>query len=198
MGWRKQPADAATLDAVERMCGAVIKHALPRGVFARYSYKDFCLAEAEYELKGNDIAKHLSGAKYVVIMAVTLGLDIDRESARLQRVSVRDALIFDAAASAAIEAFADEFTERMSNELGLPVGMRFSPGYGDFPIEAVSDIASLLHADKRIGLTVTGSHGMIPLKSITAVAPVNAGCDGKRKNCAACLKTDCAFRSEKQ
>lgn len=198
-GWRGQESDAETLSALNRMCDSVLSTAEPRGVWAKFTLSDGKLKEAGYPLSGFDILRHLSGYDEVILMAVTLGLSIDRKSTALQRNSARDALIFDAAASAAIEAFADEFTEKISAEIGRPVGRRFSPGYGDFPLETQRDLAALLQTDKRIGLTVNREYNMIPLKSITALAPVGKNCGRTSLNkCADCPKTDCAFRTEKK
>ena len=46
---------------------------------------------------------------------------------------------------------------------------RFSPGYGDMPIEIQVDILQLLDASRRLGMVLTESNLMIPTKSITAL-----------------------------
>ena len=50
---------------------------------------------------------------------------------------------------------------------------RFSPGYGDFPMESSKDLVGLLDAGRRIGLTVSQSGILIPRKSVTAVLGVS-------------------------
>lgn len=196
-GWRGPAPDAETLSALNGMCAAVANSAEPKGVWAKYTFSDGKLKEADYPLSGSDIIRHLADSDEVVLMVVTLGLSVDRKSAALQLKSARDALLFDAAASAAIEAFADEFTEEISAKLGAPLGRRFSPGYGDFPLESQRELAALLNADKRIGLIVNRDYNMIPLKSITALAPVGKNCGRTSLHkCAECPKTDCAFRTE--
>ncbi|MBQ6110986.1 MAG: hypothetical protein IJL01_01180 [Synergistaceae bacterium] len=47
---------------------------------------------------------------------------------------------------------------------------RFSPGYGDLGMNVIEDIITILNATKRIGLSVTRSLMMTPVKSVTAVA----------------------------
>ena len=49
---------------------------------------------------------------------------------------------------------------------------RFSPGYGDFPLEFQKDIFNLLSPNKRIGLTLNNSLLMSPTKSVTAVVGI--------------------------
>ena len=47
---------------------------------------------------------------------------------------------------------------------------RFSPGYGDLSMNVTEDIITILNATKRIGLSVTRSLMMSPVKSVTAIA----------------------------
>ena len=71
---------------------------------------------------------------------------------------------------------------------------RFSPGYGDFSIEHQRDIARVLDTARRIGLTVTDSLMLAPMKSVTAVIGVaeTEGCT--EAGCGNCGKKDCEFR----
>ncbi len=167
----------------------------PKGVYKKFAYSDGVLTDIDYRLPGKDIVRHLGGAKEVIVMAVTLGLKVDFETSRLGKISAGRAVMFDAAASAAAEAFADEFTDRIAAEIGSPVGDRFSPGYGDLPITVQRDVQMMLSADRKIGLSVDKDYTLIPLKSITAIAPVGAErC--KKHDCKKCNNTDCAFRKE--
>ena len=56
--------------------------------------------------------------------------------------------------------------------LKLKLTPRFSPGYGDVPLEVSQEIIEVLNADKYIGLSITRSGMMSPVKSITAFAGV--------------------------
>ena len=49
---------------------------------------------------------------------------------------------------------------------------RFSPGYGDLPIEIQPKILTVLSADKTLGITLNESYLMTPVKSITAIMGV--------------------------
>ena len=187
--------DESIVKKVAEATDAVLKVAEPKGVYKKFAYRNGVLTDINYRLQGKDIIKHLGNADEVVVMAVTLGLKVDIETARLNKISETRAFLFDAAASAAIEAFADEFTDGIAAEIGSPVGDRFSPGYGDLPISIQRDIQTMLSADTKIGLAVEKNHTLIPLKSITAIAPVGV----KRclhHDCKKCNKTDCAFRKE--
>jgi hypothetical protein len=48
---------------------------------------------------------------------------------------------------------------------------RFSPGYGDFPLGLQPKLLGVLDAERRLGLTVTPAHLLLPRKSVTAVIP---------------------------
>ena len=46
--------------------------------------------------------------------------------------------------------------------------MRFSPGYGEWPLKAQEKLLPLVEADK-IGVTLTDTDIMIPRKSVSAI-----------------------------
>ena len=51
---------------------------------------------------------------------------------------------------------------------GCHFPFRYSPGYGDLPLSLQGDLLSLLDAPRRVGLTASASHILIPRKSVTA------------------------------
>ena len=97
-----------------------------------------------------------------------------------------------------IETYCDELNDAIRREAaarGLHCRPRFSPGYGDFSIEHQRDLTLLLDTPRRIGLTVTESLLLAPIKSVTAVIGLSDTADNcHRKGCEECSKTDCAFR----
>ena len=99
--------------------------------------------------------------------------------------------------AALIEDVCDEAGESMGRieaAKGRRLRPRFSPGYGDFSIEHQRDITSVLDTARRIGLTVTDSLMLAPMKSVTAVIGVaeTEGCAAG--GCGNCGKKDCEFR----
>lgn len=128
-------------------------------------------------LPGNDIVRHLDGAIEVVLMAVTLGHGVDRELRRLSLTDPLEQVIFDAAATAAVERLADKTEAEIRTEAaerGLFCSWRFSPGYGDLPLDVQPDVLARLNAARFLGITCTPSHLMVPTKSVTAVVGVHA------------------------
>ena len=78
---------------------------------------------------------------------------------------------------------------------GLYLRPRFSPGYGDFPLNCQPQILHGLEAGKRVGITLTEGFLMMPTKSVTAVMglgenPVRCKVGG----CEVCEKKDCVYR----
>lgn len=66
----------------------------------------------------------------------------------------------------------EELEANKNLKLKLKLTPRFSPGYGDVPLEVSQEIIEVLNADKYIGLSITRSGMMSPVKSITAFAGV--------------------------
>ena len=131
-------------------------------------------------------------------MAATLGIGPDRLIARASAVRMSDAVIFQAAAAAMVETYCDEVNERIRQDAaqrGMYCRPRFSPGYGDFPIAHQRDFSRLLDTPRKIGLTVTESCLLAPIKSVTAVIGLSETPQPcHRKGCEECSKTDCAYR----
>ncbi len=148
-------------------------------------------------LKGNDIAAHLDGCHGVVLMCATLGNDVDKLLRQVQTQDMAKAVILDAMASAAIEQVCDEAEKEISARLeNKQFTWRFSPGYGDFPIEVQKDFLSALNAQKVIGLCVNASGMLTPTKSVTAVIGVHKKSVEKPKHsCESCNMYDrCNYR----
>lgn len=107
------------------------------------------------------------------------------------------ALAMDAMASAAIEQICNRAEEQFREQMpGIYFTWRYSPGYGDLPLELQPQILQLLDAQKRLGLTVTPEHILIPRKSVTALIGLSAQPLKKgTRGCATCrMRETCQFR----
>ncbi len=149
-------------------------------------------------IRSAKLAKNLKGCGSVYLMGATLGIEADRLIARASAKRMSDAVLYQAAAAAIIESYCDEVNENIRKEAGkrgLYCRPRFSPGYGDFNLEYQKDVIRLLDASKKIGLTVTESLLLVPVKSVTAVIGVTGEPQPCRiRGCEECEKTDCVFR----
>ncbi|MEG2023910.1 MAG: vitamin B12 dependent methionine synthase [Gordonibacter sp.] len=189
--------------------------ACERGVVPRCAHASFALDPARSQegrlalkgcglvMEGSTIARHLEGACGVVLMACTLGEACERELRRRVATSPTDALLYDAAASALVEAAADAEEACIVEEaaaLGLHANFRYSPGYGDFPLAAQPALLAALQAPARLGLASTESHLLVPSKSVTAVVGLFVGDPPHTPVLAACeactMQDRCAFKSQ--
>lgn len=103
---------------------------------------------------------------------MTLGYKIDQQIAYYNKFDLAHGIIYDAAASAYVEAVCDErqrSVEKSYNDKGMQFTFRFSPGYGDLSLNVQPIILSLLQAPVKIGLSVSKFYTLFPRKSITGI-----------------------------
>ncbi|QEE14654.1 vitamin B12 dependent-methionine synthase activation domain-containing protein [Promethearchaeum syntrophicum] len=123
-------------------------------------------------LTGKDIIKHLIHSKKVAIMAVTLGIQVDRKIKYYSNIDLTKAVIFDACATTYIEAISDNLEseiKEIANQSNCNLTYRFSPGYGDFSLKVQDNILKVLNSSRTMGLTVSNEHILVPSKSVTAI-----------------------------
>lgn len=148
-------------------------------------------------LNGSDIAAHLEGCSGVIIMCATVGGGADRLIRQLQVEDMAKAVIADAFAGAAVEQVCAKAEEIIKKEFdGKYFTWRYSPGYGDFPINMQKQLLDVLDAPRKIGLCASGSSMLTPVKSVTAVMGVSdKPLPSKKRGCVTCNMRDvCRFR----
>ena len=170
-----------------------------------------CLA-----LHGSSIGRHLTGCCKVIVMAATVGEAIEKQVTKsFEEGRYSFSVLLDAAATAAVEQVADAMEKTIHNEvkrLGLAMKWRFSPGYGDWPIQQQTEILQLA-GGSQIGISLTESLMLMPRKSITAViglyypdavpncngsarnSGIEAAASAKKHDCRHCSKLDCPARA---
>lgn len=119
-----------------------------------------------------DLAKNLDGCESVVLFGATVGLALDRLIAKYARISPSKALVFQAIGAERIESLCDAFNREITIDKkreGKTCRPRFSPGYGDLPIEMQRDIFRALDCQRKIGLALNESLLVSPTKSVTAL-----------------------------
>ena len=191
--------DEALVKQVEQMADQLTKYLVPR-----YTYRVFDLEKTPmgYTLAGTDTVltgatadNMLSGCHKAALLACTLGARFDQLLLSTQARDMAQAVILDACGGAWVEAGCDEAQEEIQSRLpGLHLTDRFSPGYGDLPLALQTELCALLDAPKRLGLFVTESQMLNPVKSVTALVGISdtpqparvRGCDfcAMRKTCA--------------
>ena len=147
----------------------------PRCVWGRFHITNF---DGGIEIEGakifsRNISRLTSRGNDCIILAATLGHETDRQITIAQNKNMLEGLALDACASVRIDSYIDDV---MRGEIvtvlreGERMTTRFSPGYGDLSMNVTEDIIAILSATKRIGLSVTRSLMMSPVKSVTAIA----------------------------
>ena len=114
-------------------------------------------------IQSRSLAAHLQNCTSCILFCATIGPGIERKLAA-NRTRPATAAVWDAVGTAGVEALCDQFCRELS-----PDGpYRFSPGYGDLPLSLQMKLAELLETHRRIGVSVTDSLLMTPMKSVTA------------------------------
>lgn len=126
-----------------------------------------CISAAGLTVASADFARIASGCRWILLLGVTLGIEVDRLIRKRCALSVSDGFIYDAVASAMAEGLMNLAEVRTT--LGKEHTGRFSPGYGDMPLEIQGEIISLLEGRKMLGLALGDGGVMSPAKSITAL-----------------------------
>lgn len=164
--------DDSQLNRLMDDCIAELKPAIScRACFASYPLQLGEMLHLGFtQVRSKDLAKNLAGCTRIILFAATIGAEVDRLLRTYSRLSPARAVCMQAAAAAAIESYCDA----LNNELVLPymsAKPRFSPGYGDLPLQVQTEIQKALQFEK-IGITLTESGMMLPSKSVSAIIGV--------------------------
>ncbi|MBP5453941.1 MAG: hypothetical protein J6Y09_04925 [Lachnospiraceae bacterium] len=159
------------LEAAFNICNKIIN---VRQVWKLYSIREskegISLEEADCVLYGESLKKLLKGLNEAILFCVTIGIDFDRE---VEKQMIKDPTLgvcLNACGIAAIEKACDNLQLEVEKELGKKTTTRFSPGYGDLPLESQRDFIRLLNTEKIAGVRLNENNLMNPLKSVTAIA----------------------------
>lgn len=136
----------------------------------------------------------------IVLGICTIGAALEEEVRKLTRES-RFALAttLDAVASETVEALAEALDARICEQAAdenLAALPRFSPGYGDWPLErGQKTIFSYLPAEK-IGVQLSPTSLMNPLKSISFAMKLSTSAKERPQilKCGGCDKENCLYR----
>ena len=201
LGYGKNEGDETVNALIEECVRELTAAASPKSISRVYPLElldhdtiDFTV----FKTRSRNLSRNLADCEQVILFAATLGAGVDVLLHKYTKLQMSKAVIMQAAAAAMIEEYCDEENRKLKQEYEdrkLYLRPRFSPGYGDFPLECQRNITTVLETPKRIGIMLTDSLLMTPSKSVTAVM----GVSGKPyrceiKGCESCVKTDCAYR----
>lgn len=122
--------------------------------------------------RSEKLKKNLEGCRSAVLFAATIGSGIDRLIRRFEKADPKMGLLLQGLGAERVESLCDAFNDEVKEickEAGQKTRMRYSPGYGDLPIEVQKVFLPLLDAERRLGITLSESCLMAPSKSVTAI-----------------------------
>ena len=144
-----------------------------------------------FEQRSEKLRKNLLGCDRAVLFAATIGSGIDRLIRRYEKADPKLGLLLQGLGAERVESLCDAFNadvdavarilqEKKRKEdapdydVTVPATrFRFSPGYGDLPIEVQREFLPLLDAERRLGITLSDSCLMAPSKSVTAIIGIS-------------------------
>lgn len=190
--------DEALLKQMQALSTALSSRIVPR-----YTWKLLPLDRAEAQLMlggvplpGRSAARMLADCPKCALLVCTLGAAFDTWLRQMQARDMAQAVMLDALGSAFVEAACDAAEAEIAARFpGMYLTDRFSPGYGDLPLDIQP---ALLEAagGQHIGVTVTPSLLMLPQKSVTALIGLADRPQMARiRGCERCRMNDtCTFR----
>ncbi|MBE6964176.1 MAG: methionine synthase [Ruminococcaceae bacterium] len=187
--------------AVERTAAMLEESVQPSFVYRVFDLErraeGMFLRGAELLLPGEMAQTMLADCSQAALLACTLGSRFDAMLLAEQARDMARAVILDACGSALVEAGCDEAERQIAARLPeYFLTDRFSPGYGDLPLELQRDICAVLDSRRRLGLHVTDSLLLNPVKSVTAVIGISERPQMARiRGCACCaMREHCTLR----
>lgn len=203
MGYKNQEIDEILDKKIDSCIDRIKRDAKPRYTMAEYDIENveegILVSKSTFILKGNDIKRHLKGCNKVILLAATLGGEVDKVIKLNERICLEDGIILDTCATTLIESFCDNIEKEIlasKKKEGKSITFRYSPGYGDLPIECQRDFVGVVEGSRKIGLCSTSNNILIPRKSVTAIIGVYDEIrEPKKRSCEDCSNYDkCLYR----
>ncbi len=193
--------DEDILNAVRRAAEQTAQRTAPRYLYRIFSLRHaedgVSLPEAGIRLPGSLAKTMLAECKNTALLLCTLGAEFDRLLRTAQARDMTQALYVDACGSNLVEQGCDAAEREIAARYpGMYLTDRFSPGYGDLPLDLQPGLLRALDGERRLGVCVGPSYLLNPMKSVTAVIGLADRPQRARiRGCAFCaLKKGCAYR----
>ncbi|MCX6356487.1 MAG: hypothetical protein NT045_01185 [Candidatus Aureabacteria bacterium] len=164
-------------ELLDSVCAAGRQYLAPAAVHATVDVAhcgdiEVSFTGTAFRVLSRDVASLLRSCGEATLMALTVGPAVTREIEHFMAAGrMTEAMILDAFASEAAEACVERLCAALGGRHareGRAPTRRFSPGYGDWALDAQRGVLEALGAG-RIGLSVNEQNILAPEKSITAV-----------------------------
>lgn len=157
-----------TVDLVKNCVFQMHEVLRPQALFQMFSLNtEF----AEKLLESKDLAKRLENCSHVLLLAATIGPQVDAMVRRWTKLDTAKAAVAQSCGAMFMESYMDILVtqiEEQAKESNFLLKPRYSAGYGDLPLDVQRLVFSVLPCTQKIGLTLTEYNLMLPEKSVTA------------------------------
>ena len=167
--------DGILAERVHALLELTVSTIRPECIWRRFPILDGLIGSKHLKFTVSDsLAAHLGGCRDVYLVCGSIGTGFDALQRKASATSASDSLILQAIGAAMIENLMDNAESEIRKELaeGESLTPRYSPGYGNFPLDAQRAILDLLDTPRKIGVSLTGTMLMVPSKSVSAVIGV--------------------------
>lgn len=183
--------DEKTNTLIDECIDEVKQYAYFKAVHMPFSlnHQPLMIKELKLLLSSEDLEFYFKDCHQCIVIACTLGVQIDRQIKYYEHVDMAKAVVFDAVSSRYLEECCDEYEQKMN--LGVHT-FRFAPGYGDLPIQLNIYLSRVLQIDKKLGVSINSGGLFVPMKSMLGIIGLGAT---MHKSCVSCLRKDkCELR----
>ena len=184
-----QSPDAALLTGLTALAEELQSRITPRFTWALTD-------TAELALPGQLAQRMLADCPRSAVLVCTLGAEFDLWMRQLSARDMARAVMLDALGSVYVEAGCDAAEDAIRARFpGKHLTDRFSPGYGDLPLDVQPRLLASARAD-RIVVGLTPSLLMTPQKSVSAIVGIaDAPQPARVRGCVHCaLNKTCPYR----
>ncbi len=125
-----------------------------------------------FKQHSESLKSNLENCEIVILMASTIGAGIDKLIRRYERTNPALGMFMQGLGAERVESLTDTFNKEVHEaaaKMGYKDHARFSPGFGDVPINVQKDFLATLDAGRRMGILLSESYLMSPSKSVTAI-----------------------------
>lgn len=177
-------ADEKTLSLIDECIHEVKDIAQFKAIYAFYhlSHQPLMIKELQLDLDSQDLAFYFQDIHECMVIACTLGIQIDRKIKYYEHIDMAKAIVFDAVSNRYLEECCDAYEKTLALEAYT---FRFAPGYGDIPLALNIPLSKALMADKKIGLTINNGGLFLPMKSMLGIVGIGKNI---QKTCLSCKR----------
>ena len=174
-------------ECIDEVCGLAHFKVITKEL--SLSHHPLCIPEFNLLFQSKDLDFYFQDCQKCLIIACTLGIQIDRKIQYYQHIDMSKAVIFDAVSSYYLEKCCDDYEKTL--DLGVHT-FRFAPGYGDLPLKLNIPLSQLLKIDKEIGVFINDGGLFIPMKSMLGIIGLGRA---YQKTCLSCIRKErCELR----